>query len=162
MPTGALNVIFLSDRNAAYSVLAEAILRVEGNGRFRAYGAGMEPSVTVDPEVLSFLAARHLPIEGLRSRPLGELEAQHTFQFVITLCGAAAAFAEQHAWRGEPLIAHWRLDADDSERESDGSGWAIRDAFWTLSRRIRIFASLPHRKATRRSIENRLFALQAV
>lgn len=162
MPTGALNVLFLSDRNAAYSILAEAILRVEGNGRFRAYSAGVAPAAAVNPDVANFLAARHLPIDGLRPKALAALEAQHVFQFVITLSGATAAYAERRAWKGEPLIADWALDAEGEDPQADASRWAIRDVFWTLSRRIRIFTSLPHRKATRRSIENRLFALQAV
>lgn len=164
MPTGALNVLFLSDRNAASSILAEAILRVEGNGRFRPCSAGLTPATSVDPEVMSFLAGRHVPVAGLRAKGLSEPEALHPegFHFVITLSREAATFAKEHAWRGDPVVAHWGLDAEALDSEEEGSAWAIRDAFWTLSRRIRIFTSLPHRKATRRSLENRLYALQAV
>ena len=153
MPTGALNVLFLSGRNAAESVIAEAILRVEGNGRLRSHSAGVEPAASLNAEVVRFLEMRQLPVEGLRPKPLAELEAQHTFDFVITLSPRAEAFAEQHAWRGDPVIGHWRVDSEPQE---------MRDAFWTLSRRIRILASLAHRKATRRSIANRLNALQAL
>ena len=164
MPTGALNVLFLSDRDAAFSLIAEAVLRVEGNGRFRAFSAGFEPAAAVQAHVLNFLAARHLPVQGLRPKSLLELQALQTapFDFVITLCDAAAAFAQSHAWRGDPVIAHWVLDADEREAEDERSGSAIRDVFWTLSRRIRLFASLPHRNANRHSLENRLYALQAV
>lgn len=147
MPTGALNVLFLSDRNAAYGLLAEAILRVEGNDRFRAFSAGIEPAATVDPSVMNFLAARHLPVEGLRPKSVAELEAQHAFQFVITLSDPAAGFAERHAWHAEPLLAHWALDGEERDAQSEGSGSALRDAFWTLSRRIRTFTSLPRRGA---------------
>lgn len=162
MAAAAMNVLFVSDRNAARSLIAEAILRVEGNGRFRAFSAGIEPAVARSAEVASFLVARHLPVEGLRPKSLAELEARQAFDFVITLSPRAAAFAEQHAWQGEPMIAHWALDADEGDGESRGSSGAMRDAFWALSRRIRIFTSLPHRKATRRTIQNRLHALQAV
>ena len=165
MPTAAVSVLFLSDRNAVFSILAEAILRVEGNGRFRPYSAGVEPAPSVNAEVIDFLAARHLPVQGLRPKGVGELQAAQTseFRFVITLSRAGAELADQYPWRGEPVIAHWALGEEELDAGSaTSSSSAIRDAFWTLSRRIRIFASLPHRKATRRSLENRLYALQAV
>ena len=164
MPAGALNVLFLSDRNAAHSIIAEAVLRVEGNGRFRPHSAGLDPAAAIDSDVANFLAARHVPVAGLRPKGLAELEAGRAsgFDFVITLSDAAALFASGHPWSGHPVVAHWALDAEANEAEEQRSRWAIRDAFWTLSRRIRIFASLPHRRATRRSLENRLYGLQAV
>ena len=161
MPTSALNVLFLSDRNAAHGIIAEAILRVEGNGRLRPYSAAVAPAAAVNADVINFLAARHLPVQGLRPKGVHELHAP-VFHFVITLSRAAAFFAEGRAWGGDPVVADWTLDTEERETEDDGSSRAIRDAFWTLSRRIRIFASLPHRNASRHSLENRLHALQAV
>jgi len=164
MPTGALTVLFLSDRNAASSLIAEAVLRVEGNGRFRACSAGLAPASDVDADVVNFLATRHVPVSGLRPKGVRELETLYPdgFHFVITLSRAAASFADGHAWRGDPVTADWTLDAEPREAEAEASSGAIRDAFWTLSRRIRIFASLPHRKATRHSLQNKLYALQTV
>src|SRR5690348_2728686 len=100
MATAAMNVLFLSDRDAAHGLIAEAILRVEGNGRFRAHSAGIEPAALVGAEVVTFLGARHLPVEGLRPKSLAELAAQPPFDFVITLSRPAAAFAVRHTWRG--------------------------------------------------------------
>ena len=164
MPAGALNVLFLSDRNAAHSIIAEAVLRVEGNGRFRPHSAGLHPAMAIDSDVANFLAARHMPVAGLRPKGLAELQAAHPagFDYVITLSDAAALFAGAHVWNGHPVIAHWVLQTEAGEAGEEGSGSAIRDAFWTLSRRIRIFTSLAHRKSTRRSLENRLYGLQAV
>ncbi len=113
--------------------------------------------------MLTFLAARQLPIHGLRPKRVRDVEAEEAlFHFVIALSPAAAHFARQHPWAGNPVVADWALEEDEPSTDSAPSTWAIRDAFWTLSRRIRIFASLPHRKATRRSLENRLYALQSV
>ena len=165
MPTGAMSVLFLSDRNAVSSILAEAILRVEGNGRFRACSAGLDPAPSVDTKVIHFLTTRHLPVQGLRPKSVRELEALQApaLQFVITLSGPAGEFADHHSWHGDPVIAHWALGDEELDAgDEKSSPWAIRDAFWTLSRRIRIFASLPHRNATRHSLQNRLYALQAV
>ena len=36
----------------------------------------------------------------------------------------------------------------------------LRDYFWTLMRRIKIFASLPHGKLNRRALERRALTLQ--
>jgi arsenate reductase len=161
MPTGTANVLFLSDHNAAYSLIAEAVLRVEGNGRFRPYSAGVEPAAAENADVINFLASRHWPVAGLRPKGVREVDTLQ-FDFVITLSRAAALFAQGHAWRGDPVVAHWALDAEERDTEDEGSSPAIRDAFWTLSRRIRIFASLPRRNATRHSLENKLQALQAL
>ncbi|HYX66037.1 MAG TPA: hypothetical protein VE935_17600, partial [Burkholderiales bacterium] len=99
MPTAAVSVLFLSDRNAVSSILAEAILRVEGNGRFRPYSAGVEPAPSVNAEVIDFLAARHLPVQGLRPKGVGELQAVPTseFRFVITLSRSGAELAVEVA-----------------------------------------------------------------
>jgi arsenate reductase len=164
MRTGGFNVLFLSNRNAATSILAEAILRVEGDGSLRAHSAGLTPAAHVDPDVVTFLASRHIPVAELRAKRLSELEAAcpEGFHFVITLSANAASFADGHAWRGDPVVANWTLEADGIDEKQDSSGWAMRDAFWTLSRRIKLFANLAQRKATRRSIQNRLNALQAL
>ena len=57
------------------------------------------------------------------------------------------------------MIAHWHLDTDEDGHEP--SVWAIRDTFWVLSRRIKIFTSLPHGKTTRLALEKRLHALES-
>ncbi len=90
-----------------------------------------------------------------------ELDAPDTaaFHFIITVSRAAAEFAERHEWRGDPVVAHWALDVEERGAQDES---AVRDAFWTLSRRIRILASLPHRTASRHALEKRLHALQAV
>ncbi len=155
-----LNVLFLCTRNAVRSILAESILRSTDRGRFAAFSAGCKPAGAISGEVLDYLRDRHMPLEGLRPKSWVELAPGPQFDFVIALSTKAAALLEAHAWPGEPVTAHWTIDEDD-EAEQERSSWAIRDSFWVLTRRIKIFTSLPHGKASRVSLQRRLHAMEA-
>jgi arsenate reductase len=155
-----LNVLFLDTGNTTESLIAESVLRACGHGRFRAWSAGCLSSGTASAGVLAFLRERELPLDGLRSKGLHELTRPEgpSFAFVITLSELAAAAVRERRFSGDPVIAHWHLDTD--EDGSEPSVWAIRDSFWVLSRRIKIFTSLPHGKTTRLALEKRLHALE--
>lgn len=158
-----LNVLFLDNGNTSHSLIAESILRASARGRFHAFSAGCLSSGVVSPEVIAFLRERSLPVEGLRSKGLRELMSPEAppFAFVITLSGIAAETMSERPLPGDPVVARWHLDAEDDTQLTEPSVWAIRDGFWILSRRIKIFASLPHGKASRHALENRLHALQS-
>jgi len=155
-----LNVLFLDTGNTTESLIAESVLHACGHGRFRPWSAGCLSSGTASAGVLAFLRERELPVDGLRSKGLHELTRPEgpSFAFVITLSELAAAAARERRFSGDPVVAHWHLDTDEDSHEP--SVWAIRDSFWVLSRRIKIFASLPHGKTTRLALEKRLHALE--
>jgi len=158
-----LNVLFLDSGNTSHSLIAESVLRVSGHGRFHALSAGCLSGGTISKEVLAFLRERNLPVDGLRSKSLRELTGPDgpAFAFVITLSELAAATAGERTFRGDPVLAHWHLDGEEEAEQREPSIWAIRDSFWILSRRIKIFTSLPHGKASRHVLENRLHALES-
>jgi arsenate reductase len=155
-----LNVLFVDTGNTTESLIAESVLRACGHGRFRAWSAGSLSGGTASASVLAFLRERDLPVDGLRSKGLLELTQPEgpSFDFVITLSEVAATVIGERHLGGDPVIAHWHLDTD--EDGSEPSVWAIRDTFWVLSRRIKIFTSLPHGKTTRLALEKRLLALE--
>jgi arsenate reductase len=154
----ALNVLFLCEKNAELSIMAESILQSAGKDRFGSFSAGCAPAKAVNPSVVEFLAAHHLPVSGLRPKGLDAFRSPDApkIDFIITVCDAAAA-EDFSAWPGAPFIARWCIEDEPQAPRSDA---ALRDAFWVLLRRIKIFTSLPHGKLTRRRLEHRARVLE--
>ena len=145
MADPAFNVLFLCTGNSARSILAEAVLRQLGRGRFTAFSAGSHPAGAVHPLALEVLQRNHLPADGLRSKSWDEFarpDAPH-MDFVFTVCDQAAA-EECPYWPGQPATAHWGLpDPAAVEGTDEQKRGAFREAFRVLERRIELFASLP-------------------
>jgi protein-tyrosine-phosphatase len=138
--------------------MAESILDALGAGRFRAYSAGYAPARMPNRRVMEFLARHHMRIDGLAAKalePLRTLDAPR-MDFIITLADInVELFAD---WPGAPFIAHWKiLDAHHDLRHEA----TLRDVFWTLMRRIKIFARLPQGSPNRRLLERRALTLEA-
>jgi arsenate reductase len=152
-----VNVLFVCEDNCALSIIAESILRAVAPDRFGAYSAGCSSREGLDPDVLGFLADRRLPVEGLHAKTLRAFQGPSAprMDFIITLSDGAAK-QDFSDWPGRPFVAHWNVCGDDGE----AMDVELRDYFWTLMRRIKIFASLPHGKLSRRVLEQRALTLQ--
>ena len=114
------NVLFLCTGNSARSVLAEGILRKDGEGHFTAYSAGSQPKGTVNPLALKVLGDHGYPIDGYRSKSWDEFAAPGApvMDFVLTVCDSAAGEACP-VWPGHPSIAHWGIDDPVAVEGSD-------------------------------------------
>jgi arsenate reductase len=138
------NVLFLCTGNSARSILAEALLRHWGDGRFAAFSAGSFPKGAVNPYALALLRSRGLPTEGLRSKSWEEFSRPGAPQmdFIFTVCDQAAE-EPCPIWPGRPATAHWGLP---DPAAVDGSEGRKREAFLaayeTLETRIRLFGTL--------------------
>jgi arsenate reductase len=145
MTTPQYNVLFLCTGNSARSIMAEAILKHKGHGRFASYSAGSHPSGKVRPEALQQIASSGLPTEGLRSKSWDEFagpDAPH-IDFIFTVCDNAANEACPY-WPGHPMTAHWGIpDPAAVQGTPDEIARAFNDAFTILDRRISLFLSLP-------------------
>ena len=152
------NVLFLCTGNTARSVLAEGILRRDGEGRFNAFSAGSQPKGVVNPFALKTLAAFGYPADGFRSKSWDEFASASAPQmdFVFTVCDSAAGEACP-VWPGHPMTAHWGIEdpaavegtAIDKER-------AFAEAFRFMRNRIAAFIALPMQSLDEMSLRARL------
>ena len=109
--TSPRNVLFLCTGNSARSILAEAVLRHLGAGRYHAFSAGSMPAGVPNPAAIATLQARGLDHSFARSKSWDEFAGDDavTMDLVITVC-ANAAGEVCPLWPGHPHTAHWGVE----------------------------------------------------
>ncbi|MBO6718703.1 MAG: arsenate reductase ArsC [Rhizobiaceae bacterium] len=150
------NVLFLSRRNTARSILAEAILKKIGKGRFKAFSAGIDPEGAIDPNVLSLMEFYELPLQGARPKHYREFTGEDAPQldFMFTLSDTAAG-EKLPEWPGMPVTAHWSsTDPVLFEGEPLEIKQAFRRTMTELERRLSIFVNLPFASLDRMSLKS--------
>ncbi|MGX1499790.1 arsenate reductase [Labrenzia sp. MBR-25] len=158
MSGDVFNVLFLCTGNSARSIMAEAILNREGQGRFRAFSAGSQPAGAVRPEALALLSKLNFKTDGLRSKDWAEFAVPDApvMDFVFTVCDNAAK-ETCPVWPGQPMSAHWGLPDPAAVAGSDSErAVAFNDAFRMLSNRISVFVNLPMSSLDRLSLQKKL------
>ncbi len=142
-------VLFLCERNAGWSVLAEALLNRTGPDRFEAYSAGLLPGTAVDPLVEHLLGANGLG----QSRPFCKsfegfrLANALPLDFLISpvdLDGLGLA----SGWPGHPAVLHWHM-ADPLAAPLASRGAALQRCLNDLQNRLHLFLALPPDKVAR-------------
>lgn len=159
--TGAMRdtgfaVLFLCSGNSARSILAEALLRDLGKGRFRAFSAGTRPGAAPHPLALDILRRNGHDLDGLRAKPIAEFRrpGSPVMNFVFTVCDAAAA-EECPPWPGRPITGHWGLPDPVQATGTDAEkALAFAQTYAALRRRIRAFADLPIERLGRMSLQS--------
>lgn len=140
-----LNVLFLCTGNSARSILAEAILNRLGQGRFKAFSAGSQPTGKINPYAITLLERLDHPTADLRSKSWDEFAVDDapSMDFVITVCDSAAGEACP-LWPGRPVTAHWGLPDPAAVQGSDTEkDLAFADTYRELSTRLESLVSLP-------------------
>ncbi|WP_301587610.1 metalloregulator ArsR/SmtB family transcription factor [Sabulicella glaciei] len=153
------NVLFLCTRNSARSIMAEAILRKLGDGRFRTFSAGSDPSSDGPlPAVLSQLKALGHDVSPLRSKSWQEFArpAAPRMDFVIAVCDtvngqACPDFGETALTAAWPLPDPAKFTGNAVERAT-----LINEVCAALHRRLAIFTSLPFASLDRIALKARL------
>ena len=156
--TPAFNVLFLCTHNAARSILAEAILRKIGAGRFQAYSAGSMPVAEPNPEVVAKLQALGHDTAQLRSKSWNEFTgpAAPRLDFIIALCDTLEGqdcpdFGPVGVTAAWPLPDPAKFTASPVERAT-----MLNELYASLHRRIEIFIALPFASLDRLAIKARL------
>ncbi|MDE2085927.1 MAG: arsenate reductase ArsC [Xanthomonadaceae bacterium] len=160
MHTEPCNVLFLCTGNSARSVMAEALLNVLGQGRFKAYSAGSFPSGKVQP-MAARLAEAFGYHEPLRSKSWDEFSAAGAPQmdFIITVCDNAAGEVCP-IWPGQPVTAHWGVpDPVAVDGTEEARQRAFQSAWMMLRRRVELLLALPVEKLDRMSVRQALCAI---
>jgi arsenate reductase len=158
MMSRVYNVMFLCTGNSARSIMAESILRKDGNGNFRAYSAGSHPNGIVNPFALKILESFNYPTDGLRSKSWDEYAGPDApvMDFVFTVCDNAAGELCP-IWPGHPMTAHWGIEdpaavtGSDIEKEK-----AFVQASRYMKNRISLFLSLPLASIDKMALGTRL------
>lgn len=103
-------VLFISTRNAARSLLAEALVNDLGGGHLRAYSAGAVPVEHPDPLALEALKYFKIPSNGFASKGR-DLFANGSapLDFVISV-DRLVVREPYRSWPGEPIRGHWAID----------------------------------------------------
>ncbi len=152
------HVLFLSRRNSARSILAEAVLNKIGAGRFQAHSAGVAPVEAVDPRVDEILRKLGMPAHNARPRHYEEFTRPEAplLDFVFTLSDTAAGEALPQ-WPGRPVTAHW---SSSDPILAGGDEWEKIQAFSQtmseLERRLGIFINLPFATLDEMSLKEEL------
>lgn len=145
MSDDTFNVLFLCTGNSARSILAEAILGREGEGRFNAYSAGSQPTGEVTPYALELLKSLDYETGEFGSKSWDEFAGDTAPQmdFVFTVCGNAAGEVCP-LWPGQPVSAHWGVPDPAAVSGSEAEiRQAFEETYAKLNVRITKFINLP-------------------
>lgn len=158
MKDSPLNVLFLCTHNSARSIIAECVTNRFGNGRFKGFSAGSQPSGRVHPYALDLLRHLNYDTTHLRSKSWEEFTAPEapSLDFVFTVCDNAASEACP-VWPGQPISAHWGLpDPSAATGTESEQRFAFADTHRMLYQRIGIFTALPLASLDKLSLQQHL------
>jgi arsenate reductase len=157
-PNKLYNVLILCTGNSARSILAEALLNKEGQGRFRAYSAGSHPKSRPSPHALALLRELGYDVAGLRSKSWEEFAGPNAprMDFILTVCDVAAGEICPH-WPGHPLVAHWGIPDPTAVGGTDAEKRAaLTEAYRRLAFRITTFVNLDVEKLDLSTLQRKL------
>jgi len=132
------NVLFLSVKNTARTLMAECLLNKGSTGLLKAYSAGTDPAGVVDPLTLTTLRNHGCPVEGLAPKNVNIFNDNDATEIdmIFTFCdrshGQAIAL-----WPGHSYTALWSIPDPMIEMSSIGlKEAAFTAAYYSVKDRI--------------------------
>jgi protein-tyrosine-phosphatase/DNA-binding transcriptional ArsR family regulator len=156
--TAAFNVLFLCTHNSARSLMAEAILKKIGRGKFNAYSAGSDPARAPMAAVLAKLETLGHDVSDLHCKSWNEFTGANAPQmdFVITLCDTLHG-QDCPDVGANPITAAWPLPDPSKFRGTPAEqATMVNELYGMIRRRLEIFVNLPHGSLDRMSLKRRL------
>ena len=138
-----IRVLFVSTSNASRSILAEALLRRAGGGRFEAASAGVAPT-SIHPLTRHVLEQAGFDHDWATSEPISAYLDQ-PFDYVITVCDDARAVCP--VFPGADQSLHWGYrDPAGVAGDEATQVAAFERVFTDLGMRIRQFVVVAERQ----------------
>ncbi|MCR9255986.1 MAG: arsenate reductase ArsC [Alphaproteobacteria bacterium] len=162
-PQRPTRILFLCHGNASRSIMAEALMKRLGQGKFEAQSGGSHPRGEIDPLTADLLRKENFTLDGLRSKSWDEFEdgKADPFDYVFTVCDTAKG-ETCPSWPGHPMQAHWPIpDPAKVEGTEAEKRLAVADAYRMLRTRIDIFVNLPLDRLNKGTIQTQLDAIGA-
>ncbi|WP_332714398.1 arsenate reductase ArsC [Pelagibacterium mangrovi] len=159
--TEPYNVLFLCTGNSARSIIAEALLNRDGEGRFKAFSAGSHPKGRVHPFTLELLGSMGIDTGFARSKSWDEfaVTGAQEFDLIFTVCDDAAN-EPCPVWPGHPMTAHWGVpDPATAEGTDAEKHLAFAEAARLLGNRISLLLNLPLASLDRLALKSKLDAI---
>ena len=138
-------VLFVCQSNAAWSLMAEAILNHVAGGSFHALSAGLGPARAVDPMTLEQLERAGLRVDCCFPKAVqGIREESHIALDLVISSEDLIEAGLGRGWPGNPQIIHWRIpDPMAYEGRDNGRRNQFRSVFAALQTRIQLVVALP-------------------
>ena len=158
--TTITRVLFLSESNAARSLMAEALLNTTGANRFEAFSAGVTPAANPHPAAIAQIRTYGYLLDTLHCKSWHHYArgnpAAPIMDAIITLCDTANG-EPQPDFKGTPALAFWGLT--DPEKFSLGANnltAAFDRTMQILRFRIQALCDLPPTRRTKATLEDEL------
>jgi len=145
MTARVYNVLVLCTGNSARSIMSEAAINVLGQGRFRAYSAGSQPTGKVNPYAIEQAQTIGYDTSKARSKSWDEFSQPDAPQMdiVITVCDSAAGEVCP-LWLGSPIKIHWGFEDPSHVQGSDeDKRQAFAHTFTRIKARMQQLVDLP-------------------
>ena len=161
MSQATYHILVLCTGNSARSIMAEALINVLGQGRFKAYSAGSQPMGRVNPYAIEQAQTIAYDTSSVRSKSWDEFSQPDSvvMDIVMTVCDSAAG-ESCPLWRGSPIKVHWGFaDPSHVNGSDDDKRAAFAITFAQIRKKVEALMQLPIDQLTTEQLNNELQAI---